>query len=97
MIQTAEKLGKQVGAAATCRALAVPRSSLYRARHPKPVAKPRPTPERALSPAKKAKVRQELNSERFWDSSPRRVYAMLLDDGTYLCYWRTMNRSRVHL
>ena len=53
MIQAAEKLGKQVGVAAACRALGVPRSSLYRARHAKPVAKPRPTPERALSQAEK--------------------------------------------
>ena len=92
MIQAAEELAKDVGVAAACRALGVPRSSLYRARHPKPVAKPRPTPERALSQAEKAVVRQELNSERFWDSSPRQVYATLLDEGTYLCHWRTMYR-----
>jgi putative transposase len=92
MIQAAEQLGKQVGVSAACRALGVPRSSLYRARHPKPVAKPRPTPERALSQAEKAVVRQELNSERFWDSSPRQVYATLLDEGTYHCHWRTMYR-----
>ncbi len=41
MIQAAEQLGKQVGVSAACRALGVPRSSLYRARQPKPVAKPR--------------------------------------------------------
>ena len=92
MIQAAEDLAKDVGVAAACRALGVPRSSLYRARHPKPVAKPRPTPERALSQAEKAVVRQELNSQRFWDSSPRQVYATLLDEGTYLCHWRTMYR-----
>jgi putative transposase len=92
MIQAAEKLGKEVGVAAACRALGMPRSSLYRARHPKPAAKPRPTPERALSQTEKAAVRQELNSERFWDSSPRQVYATLLDEGSYLCHWRTMYR-----
>ncbi|HIE56512.1 MAG TPA: IS3 family transposase [Chromatiaceae bacterium] len=92
MIQAAEKLAKEVGVTAACRALGVPRSSLYRARHPKPVAKRRPTPQRALSQAEKAVVRQELNSERFWDSSPRQVYATLLDEGTYLCHWRTMYR-----
>jgi putative transposase len=31
-----------------------------------------------------------LNSERFCDSSPRQVYATLLDEGIYLCHWRTM-------
>jgi putative transposase len=45
-----------------------------------------------LSQAEKAVVRQELNSQRFWDSSPRQVYATLLDEGTYLCHWRTMYR-----
>ena len=92
MIQAAEKLAKDVGVAAAFQALGVPRSSVYRARHPKPVAKPRPMPERALSQAEKATVRQELKSERFWDSSPRHVYATLLDEGTYLCHWRTMCR-----
>ena len=33
-----------------------------------------------------------LNSERFWDSAPREVYATLLDEGEYLCHWRTMYR-----
>jgi putative transposase len=45
-----------------------------------------------LSQAEKVTVRQVLNSERFWDSSPRQVYATLLDEGTYLCHWRTMYR-----
>jgi len=92
MIQAAEKLAKHVGVSAACRALGAPRSSLYRARHPKPAAKPRPTPERALSQAEKATVHQVLNSERFWDSSPRQAYATLLDEGTYHCHWRTMYR-----
>jgi len=37
-------------------------------------------------------VRQVLNSERFQDSVPRQVYATLLDEGEYLCHWRTMYR-----
>ena len=92
MIQAAEELGQKVGVSSACRALAVPRSSVYRARRPKPAAKPRPTPERALSPTERAAVRQVLNSEEFWDSSPRQVYASLLDEGSYLCHWRTMYR-----
>ena len=36
--------------------------------------------------------REELNSERFQDEAPRQVYAALLDEGTYLCHWRTMYR-----
>lgn len=34
----------------------------------------------------------ELNSERFLDCSPRQVWATLLDEGVYLCSWRTMYR-----
>ena len=37
-------------------------------------------------------MRQILNSERFQDSAPREVYATLLDEGQYLCSWRTMYR-----
>jgi putative transposase len=37
-------------------------------------------------------VRALLNSERFMDKAPRQVYAALLDEGNYLCHWRTMYR-----
>jgi putative transposase len=37
-------------------------------------------------------VRETLNSERFMDKAPRQVYAALLDEGEYLCHWRTMYR-----
>jgi putative transposase len=40
----------------------------------------------------RATVRDLLNSERFVDRAPRTVYAMLLDEGRYLCSWRTMYR-----
>ena len=33
-----------------------------------------------------------LNSARFADRAPRQVYAALLDEGQYLCHWRTMYR-----
>ena len=87
-----EQLAAQLGFSAACRALGVPRSSLYRARQPKAVAQPRPTPVRALSREEKAEVRHVLNSERFQDAAPRQVYATLLDDQVYLCHWRTMYR-----
>lgn len=35
---------------------------------------------------------QVLNGERFQDCAPREVYASLLDEGRYLCHWRTMYR-----
>jgi putative transposase len=92
MMSAAEQLSERVGVSAACQALGVPRSSFYRARQPKRAPKPRPTPERALGPEEKEQVLQVLNSEPFQDSAPREVYATLLDQGTYLCSWRTMYR-----
>ena len=93
MIDAAEQLGQQIGLVAACERLGVPRSSLYRARKPPPPLKRRPTPAKALSPEERTEVRQILNSERFQDSPPRQVYAILLDqERVYLCHWRTMYR-----
>ena len=92
MLGMAEEMAETVGVSEACRTLGVPRSSLYRARKPKPASSPRPTPPRALDSAEKAGVRAVLNSERFCDSAPREVYATLLDEGEYLCHWRTMYR-----
>ncbi len=92
MRQAAEELAPQVGISAACRALGVPRSSFYRARRPRREPPPRPAPARALPPEERAQVRDLLNSERFQDCAPRQVYATLLDEGTYLCHWRTMYR-----
>lgn len=33
-----------------------------------------------------------LNSERFQDQAPREIYATLLDEGIYVCHWRSMYR-----
>ncbi len=71
----------------------MPRSSYYwmlRARDAE--SRPRPKPARALSEEEKHEVREVLNSERFQDASPRQVWAALLDEGRYLCSWRTMYR-----
>jgi putative transposase len=92
MIATAEELGESVGVSKACRVLMVPRSRLYRERRPKRPPAPRLTSKRALSQEEKAEVHQTLNSERFQDSPPREVYATLLDEGIYLCDWRTMYR-----
>jgi putative transposase len=45
-----------------------------------------------LTPEKQERILRELNSERFLDCSPRQVWATLLDEGVYLCSWRTMYR-----
>lgn len=76
-MQMTEQLAPQIGLSHACQLLGVPRSSLYRARQPKPAPKPRSTPVRALSRAEQAEVRQVLNSERFQDAAPRQVYACL--------------------
>jgi putative transposase len=94
LIATTEQLAKTIGVSAACQALTTARSSLYRKRpkavsHPKPERLPSP---RGLPLAEKEIVRQALNSERFADQAPREVFATLMDEGTYLCSWRTMYR-----
>ena len=91
-MKTSEQLAEHSNVSAACQALGVPRSSFYRARQPRKEPQPRPAPKQALSQAEKMEVRQTLNSERFQDSSPRQVYATLLDEGIYYCSWRTMYR-----
>jgi putative transposase len=86
----AQELSQVVGITRACQALEIPRSRLYPRRSSSPTA--RPAPKHALSTAERAKVRDLLNSERFMDGAPRQVYASLLDEGTYLCHWRTMYR-----
>jgi len=91
-MKAVEQLSKHTSVSAACASLGVPRSSFYRARQPRSEPKPHPTPERALTAPEKEVVRQMLNSERFQDRAPRQVYAALLDEGEYLCSWRTMYR-----
>jgi putative transposase len=92
MMKTSEQLAEHTSVSAACQALGVPRSSFYRARQPEREPQPRPTPKRALSEAEKTEVRQTLNGEGFQDSSPRQVYATMLDEGIYYCSWRRMYR-----
>jgi putative transposase len=86
------ELATQIGVKSACEVLNVPRSQVYRERQPKVEPAPRPTPAHALSYAERRQVRDTLNSERFMDQVPRQVYAALLDEGSYLCHWRTMYR-----
>lgn len=102
------ELTSQVGVAAACQALAVPRSSFYRSRQsssPKADPSPKVAPSlrvdppslparspRSLSEEEKSVVRETLNSPRFRDQTPREVYATLLDEQSYFCSWRTMYR-----
>ena len=91
-MKTVQQIADCAGISTACEVLGVPRSSFYRSKQPKSAPQPRPTPKQALSRAEKRQVRQILNSERFQDCAPRQVYATLLDEGTYVCSWRTMYR-----
>jgi putative transposase len=88
------EIAPMIGTLPACRALGASRASLYRRRRPPRVRehRPRPTPARALSDLERAAVVEQLNSERFVDSSPAQVWATLLDEGTYLASERTMYR-----
>jgi len=94
VIQAIEALAQRIPVTKACAVFDFPRSSLYRLRHPQPVKEqlPRPSPPRALSPAEREAVHTLLNSARFQDSSPREVYATLLDEGIYACSISTMYR-----
>jgi len=85
-------LGRSVGQVAACRALGVPRATLYRHLQPAAPARVRPTPERALTSAERQVVIEHLHAERFRDKAPAEVYATLLDENIYLCSIRTMHR-----
>lgn len=95
MLEGTRELAATVGVAAACAALGVPRSSFYQTQAPlasPPPPRSRPPSPRALSTAEQQAVRDLLNSQRFVDRAPRTVYAILLDEGQYLCSWRTMYR-----
>ena len=88
-----EQLAPNVGRAAACRVLSIPRASLYRhIGSPEPAVPPVPTPARALGAAERQTVLDHLHSERFRDKAPGEVFATLLDEGTYVCSIRTMYR-----
>ena len=68
-----------MGTAPACRALGLPRASLYRRRRPPGVARARPAPPRALDAGERQAVLKTLHSERFIDAAPAQVHAALLD------------------
>jgi putative transposase len=79
-----------------CEALWVPRSSFYRTQQPtapqRPAVRVKTPSPRALRADEKEMMFTLLNSDRFQDQAPREVYATLLDDGIYVCHWRSMYR-----
>lgn len=85
-----------VGIKASCELTGVNRASRYRWRNPVP--RPlgphrRPAPHPAsLTAAEQQAVLAVLRSDRFVDKSPAQVWAVLIDEGTYLCSISTMYR-----
>jgi putative transposase len=84
-------MAPRIGTRAACRAAGVAQASWYR-RHrasPPPARRP-PVPHRdrcqprALSPAERQAILGHLHSDRFADLAPAEVWAILLDEGTYL-------------
>jgi putative transposase len=73
-------------------ALGLSVATFYRRKKAAPAPSPRPTPARALSPAERTAVLDELHSERFIDRAPAEVFHTLLDENRYLCSERTMYR-----
>ena len=85
-----EEVVPGVGAASACRALGLPRASLYRMRRtadPDLEASrlPRPAPPRALAPAEREAILGTLHCERFIDHAPAQVHATLLDEVDLIC------------
>jgi putative transposase len=84
-----------VGTVRACAIFGKSRASLHRYRNPAP---PRQGPRRPFHhPAELADTEREhvlavLDSPRFADKSPAQVWAILLDEGVYLCSLATMYR-----
>ena len=95
------EIAKETGTREACKALDVPKSTLYRAMKPR-APKPSPPPTvklrhpRALSLDEERTVLDILDSERFQDQTPAEVYATLLDERVYLCSIPTMYRILRH-
>jgi putative transposase len=86
----AQELSQAVGIRRACQVLDLPRSRLYPRQQAAGSSCRRPA--RAFSAEERSAIRALLNSERFMDKAPRQIYAALLDEGTYLCHWRSMYR-----
>ncbi len=91
-MSAATALSIVVGASKACAGLGVARATHYRQSRPKPSRLVRRTPPLQLADAERVIVIDTLMSPRFVDFPPCQVYAILLDEGRYLCSIRTMYR-----
>lgn len=81
-----------MGVRAACRHVELSSATYYRSQRPAVVRpKKQRRPNKNRFPAEeRARIHAIMNSERFQDMPPRQIYATLLDEGEYLCHWRTM-------
>ena len=89
--QAITAMAPRIGTRAACAAAGIAQATWYRRHRASPVPPRRaPVPHReraqprALSPAERAAILDVLHSERFADLAPAEVWAILLDEGTYL-------------
>ena len=93
--QAVAELGPLLPVKAACELVGQPRSTLYRQRNPRP-----PQGKAAAAggasggpvAAERAQLLAVLGGQRFADKSPAQVWAILLDEGTYLASVSTMYR-----
>ena len=91
---TCDELVPVVGTTRACALTGRSKATHYRAMagplHGPPA--PRPTPTNALTPEERAEILAMLRSPTYVDLAVAQVWAMLLDDGTYLASQSTMHR-----
>jgi len=89
-----QQSSEQIGIADACTAPDMPRAGYYRwlQRQRSSAPKPKRTSPRRLSDQERQKVLTLLTDDRFMDLAVPEVYYTLLDEGKYLCSWRTMYR-----
>jgi len=92
-MEAAGSLSEQVGVQSACSALCVSRATYYRRQQPARSTPDARRPPLKLTAEESGEVLELLHSPRFLDSSPRQVWATILDeDQRYLCSVRTMYR-----
>jgi putative transposase len=96
-MKTVGIFGGEIGVKPACEALGLSRATYYRGKAVPNVTNEEsapavPTSARALSLEERKQVLTLMHSERFMDQAPREIYATLLDEGRYICSFRTMYR-----
>lgn len=89
----AAELGTSVSVAAACQSLGISRATFYR-RRTQAVQRPKQSkkPARSLTESERKRILKVLHEPQFVDKAPAEIYAILLDQGVYLCSIRTMYR-----